>query len=107
MPSVELGKLTGINPARALAPSDRAQVETRAAAVTPRSPLTGPDTGISVELSAGPEAATPPVDADRIQEIRAALRDGSYPLVPTKIVDAMIAAQVSLSLPEQGSAGGR
>lgn len=102
MPSVELGKLTGITAARALAQSDRAQVETRAAATTLRNPLTGPDTGISVELSAGAEAATPPVDAERVKQIRDAVRDGTYPLVPSKIADAMIAAQVSLSLPEQG-----
>jgi negative regulator of flagellin synthesis FlgM len=102
MPSVELGKLTGITSARALAPSDRAQVEPRAAVATPRSVLTGPDSGISVELSAGPEAATPPVDAERVKQIRDAVRDGTYPLVPSKIADAMIAAQVSLSLPEQG-----
>jgi negative regulator of flagellin synthesis FlgM len=36
-----------------------------------------------------------------VQEIRNALRDGSYPLVPAKIADAMIAAQVSLSLPDR------
>ncbi|HSF12430.1 MAG TPA: flagellar biosynthesis anti-sigma factor FlgM [Erythrobacter sp.] len=98
MPSVELSKLPGVSPVRALATSDRTQVDARTLAA----PSRGPDAGISVELSAGPEASTPPVDAERVQEIRAALRDGSYPLVPTKIVDAMIAAQVSLSLPEQG-----
>lgn len=101
MPSVELSKLPGVSPVRALATSDRAQLDARATAA-PRGPLAGPDSGISVELRAGPEAATPPVDAERVQEIRAALRDGSYPLVPTKIVDAMIAAQVSLSLPDEG-----
>ena len=42
-----------------------------------------------------------PVDAERVQQIKAALKDGSYPLVPTRIADAMIAAQVSLSLPER------
>jgi len=66
MPSVELSKLPGINPVRALATGD-----------------------------------PPPVDAERVQEIRNALRDGSYPLVPAKIADAMIAAQVSLSLPDR------
>ena len=55
--------------------------------------------GVSVEIGETADAASPPVDAERVQQIRAALRDGSYPLVPTKIVDAMIAAQVSFSVP--------
>ncbi|MDZ4275748.1 MAG: flagellar biosynthesis anti-sigma factor FlgM [Erythrobacter sp.] len=98
MPSVELSKLPGINPVRALATSDHAQIEARAPAATPGK---APAAGISVEVSAAADAATPPVDAERVQEIRNALRDGSYPLVPAKIADAMIAAQVSLSLPDR------
>ena len=98
MPSVELSKLPGISAARALSASDRAQIEAR-----PRSSVSGAagvNAGISVEITGGSEAASPPVDAERVAQIRDALKDGSYPLVPTKIVDAMIAAQVSLSLPE-------
>lgn len=98
MPSVELSKLPGISAARALSASDRAQIEAR-----PRSPVSGAagvNAGISVEITGGSDAASPPVDAERVAQIRDALKDGSYPLVPTKIVDAMIAAQVSLSLPE-------
>ena len=100
MSSVELSKLAGIAAPRALGASDRAQIEAR-----PRTPAVAPATGtpggISVELSGAPETLGPPIDADRVQQIRAALRDGSYPLVPTKIVDAMIAAQVSLALPDK------
>lgn len=40
-------------------------------------------------LSAG---TVPPVDSDRVAEIRNAIQDGSYPLVPTKVSDAIIAA---------------
>jgi negative regulator of flagellin synthesis FlgM len=100
MPSVELSKLPGITPARALATSDRAAIESRAPAA-PCSPSADLDAGISVEVSAAPEVATPPVDAERVKQIRDAVRDGTYPLVPSKIADAMIAAQVSLSLPDQ------
>jgi len=98
MPSVELSKLPGINPVRALATGDHAQIEARAPAANLSK---APAAGISVEVSAAADAATPPVDAERVQEIRNALRDGSYPLVPAKIADAMIAAQVSLSLPDR------
>lgn len=96
MPSVELSKLQGIAAARAVATSERAQIETRAAA--PRSSA-APPPGVSVEIGDAASAASAPVDAERVREIRAALKDGTYPLVPAKIVDAMIAAQVSFALP--------
>ena len=100
MPSVELSKLPSVSAARALSASDRAQIEARSrTAATPAAPA-GAASGISVEVTSAAEAANPPVDAERVAQIRDALKDGSYPLVPTKIVDAMIAAQVSLSLPE-------
>lgn len=96
MPTVELSKLQGIAAARAVATSERAQIETRAAA--PRSSA-APAPGVSVEIGDAASAASAPVDAERVREIRAALKDGTYPLVPAKIVDAMIAAQVSFALP--------
>ncbi len=40
-------------------------------------------------LSAGREV---PVDHDRVAEIRKAIETNSYPLIPTEIADAMIAA---------------
>lgn len=100
MSSVELSKLAGISAARPVVAGDQTPAPARSAAPSPRTaPAAG---GVSLEVSASAaEAAAPPVDAERVQQIRAALRDGSYPLVPTKIVDAMIAAQVSLSLPER------
>lgn len=102
MPSVELNQLAGISPTRALSESDRGQTAARvpAAAARPAAPP-----GISIEVSA-PAAnaanAAPPIDAERVKQIRAAVQDGSYPLLPAKIADAIIAAQVSLSLPKQG-----
>ena len=96
MPTVELSKLQGIAAARAVATSERAQIETRAAA--PRSSA-APAPGVSVEIGDAASAASAPVDAERVREIRAALKDGSYPLLPAKIVDAMIAAQLSFALP--------
>ncbi|GAA0756896.1 negative regulator of flagellin synthesis FlgM [Erythromicrobium ramosum] len=99
MPSVELSKLPGVSAARALSTSDRAQIDARSRPAAAGS--TSSASGISVEVTSASEAASPPVDAERVARIRDALRDGSYPLVPAKIVDAMIAAQVSLSLPER------
>jgi negative regulator of flagellin synthesis FlgM len=96
MPSVELSKLQGIAATRALASSERAQIEARSGSAR-NTPPAAP--GVSVEIGDVASATSAPVDAERVQQIRAALRDGSYPLVPTKIVDAMIAAQVSFALP--------
>jgi negative regulator of flagellin synthesis FlgM len=56
--------------------------------------------GVSVELKASVAASQPPVDSGRVAEIRAALRDGSYPVLPVKIADAMIAARLALGLGE-------
>ena len=55
--------------------------------------------GIAVEVTA-PVQSGPPVDTDRVAEIRSALRDGTYPLVPAKIADAMIAAQLKFEIAE-------
>lgn len=101
MASIELSKLQSVGAPRAVTAGDRAQIEGRAGAPAPAAPAnTGAASGISLEVTGANAAATAPVDAERVSQIRDALRDGSYPLVPAKIVDAMIAAQVSLSLPE-------
>ncbi len=95
MPSVELSKLQGIAATRAVSTSERAQIESRAA--PPRGPG-APPAGVSVEVDASLDPASPPIDAERVAQIRAALKDGSYPLIPAKIVDAIIAAQISFSV---------
>lgn len=59
-----------------------------------------PEAGVAVETSGAIATGKPPVDAERVAEIRAALRDGSYPIVPAKIADAMIAAKMMLSTSE-------
>lgn len=98
MPSVELSKLPSVSAARAAPPGERAQIEARGHASASASDGTP---GISLEVSEPAAGSAPPVDAERVAQIRKALSEGSYPLVPTKIADAMIAAQVSLSVPER------
>jgi negative regulator of flagellin synthesis FlgM len=99
MSSIELSKLAGISAANPVATGERAPIEARAATPSPRTATIAG--GISLEVSAAADNAAPPVDAERVAQIREALRDGSYPLVPTQIVDAMIAAQVSFTLPSR------
>ena len=38
------------------------------------------------------------MNSERVSEIRRALRDGSYPIVPAEITDAIIAARLMLSV---------
>lgn len=47
----------------------------------------------SETLSSG---SIPPVDSDRVAQIRTAIKNGTYPLVPTQVADAMIAADYIL-----------
>lgn len=100
MPSIELSKLQGIGAPRALSESDRAALDARTQPRAVPSENAGEKPGVSLEVGASVGAAEPPVDADRVAEIRKALQDGSYPLVPTKIADAMIAARVGFGLAE-------
>ncbi len=98
MPSFELSKLQAVTGPRALSEADRSQIDARAAKNN-AAPVNAPtDGGISIEVGAGIETASPPINQDRVAEIRAALEDGSYPLVPTEIADAMIAAQLSFRI---------
>lgn len=42
-------------------------------------------------------AAKPPVDHERVEQIRKAIADGSFPILPAKIADRLIAAQYQWS----------
>ncbi len=104
MTSFELNKLQGVSAARPLGESDRAKPAATKPEGAPNAgarPATSEPSarpGVSVEVGAAIDASKPPVDSDRVAEIRAALRDGSYPIVPAKIVDAMIAARIGFGL---------
>ncbi|MDT0506869.1 flagellar biosynthesis anti-sigma factor FlgM [Novosphingobium sp. MMS21-SN21R] len=54
-------------------------------------------TATQVQRSAALDAgSTPPVDVERVKDIRQAIEKGNYPLVPARIADAMIAAGMLL-----------
>ncbi len=97
MPSIELSKLQAVTAPRALSDTDRAAQ--RPAGDTRDVPGgKAPAAGVALEVGTTLDASTPPVDNDRVQQIREALKDGSYPLVPTEIADAIIAAQLSFEI---------
>lgn len=65
----------------------RATSETPAVAAA--APATTPaKTGAT--LAAG-MAAAPPVDTDRVAQIKQAIKDGRYPIMPARIADSLIA----------------
>ena len=99
MPSFELNKLQGISATRALSESERSQFEARGASAARNSDAaaTGKP-GVALEVNAASTLSTPPVNKERIDQIRKALEDGSYPLVPAQIADAMIAARISFGV---------
>ena len=47
-------------------------------------------------LSAKTAGETAPVDIQRVAEIRKAIEDGRYPVLPVRVADAMIAAGLLL-----------
>lgn len=95
MSSFELSKLQATSAPRALSESDRSQLTKTAALPEPAATKAGQAPGIAVEVTAPAKAGEPPFDKERVEEIRKALRDDTYPLVPAKITDAIIAARVS------------
>lgn len=98
MPSFELSKLQGITPARGLSESDRTQLETGRTANARTADASSGKPGVALEVGAALDPSAPPVDADRVAQIRKALQEGTYPLVPTKVADAIIAARVGFAV---------
>lgn len=89
----DVSKLSSIGPLRGTS-RELSGEKPAARAERPSAPA---DKGVTVQTGAKVSAGEVPVDAERVQQIRQALRDGSYPLVPSKITDAIIAARHMLS----------
>ncbi|MEM7779372.1 MAG: flagellar biosynthesis anti-sigma factor FlgM [Pseudomonadota bacterium] len=100
MHSFELSKLQAVTAPRALSDTDRtaAKPASPSSPAADAAPTPAAKTGVSLEVSASVNTAAPPVDNDRVQQIKSALQDGSYPLVPAEIADAIIAAQVGFGI---------
>ncbi len=73
-------------------------VSARGVASVTRVMATPPVTAAPVSPDAAPVtttarslAAKPPVDAERVRQIKAAIADGSFPISPARIADRLIA----------------
>lgn len=100
MSSFEIQRLQRVAQAHSVAGGDATAVDGGAAkpAAARAGSAGAAAPGVSVEVRSEIDAARPPVDADRVAQIRAALKDGSYPIVPAKIADAMIAARLMMGI---------
>ena len=88
-------EIAPVSPVRAVRPGPFAASSGESGAPAPAA---SPPPALRIETSA--LAAAPPVDTERVAQIRSALAEGTYPLVPARIADAMIAAGLRLSLGE-------
>lgn len=59
-----------------------------------------PAAGATVMRSDALDPGAAPVDAERVQMIRRAVESGTYPVIPAKIADAIIAAGILLRTPK-------
>jgi len=87
-------ELSGVRPitgaeARATTATPTPQ-QPNAAAASPNEP--------ALVATTAPQAGAMPVDTERVIEIRKAIESGTYPVLPTKISDAMIAAGLLLQV---------
>jgi len=71
-------------------------VEAVAAAAQPKSATTQANqvAATGARTLAREMSAKPPVDHERVQQIKRAIAEGRFPIVPAKIADRLIAAQM-------------
>lgn len=62
------------------------------------SPAASPSSGVVTSDALDP--GSPPVDTARVDLIRKAVETGTYPIVPARVADAMIAAGILLRTPK-------
>ncbi|GGY92639.1 flagellar biosynthesis anti-sigma factor FlgM [Novosphingobium colocasiae] len=101
MPPIEVGPARAASAidarlARAAGGENGASVSTGAAATSFSAKGQGIAAGPAVETSAALDPGAAPIDTDRVEVIRKAVESGTYPVIPTRIADAMIAAGVLL-----------
>jgi negative regulator of flagellin synthesis FlgM len=98
MPSIELGPL-GPQAARAVRAVDAKTVSDKPVhgrAVANDTARSHAAANSAVVRSDALDAGSAPVDTDRVAQIRKAIEQGHYPILPTRVADAMIAAGLLL-----------
>lgn len=104
MPPIEVGPARAVSAVEARlarTAGGEAMSGTAGTAANRKASQTGTASGATVETSAALSPGAAPVDVERVDMIRKAVEKGTYPVVPAKIADAMIAAGVLLRSPKQ------
>ncbi|NBC37488.1 flagellar biosynthesis anti-sigma factor FlgM [Novosphingobium sp. FSY-8] len=93
-PGIGKGPQIEVGAARAISSTDTRAVstDTQETAKASSAPAQSQAMVTTTALSAGQA----PVDSERVATIRKAIESGNYPVIPTKISDAMIAAGMIL-----------
>lgn len=110
-PGLSSGATIEVTAALAASADTRLSSSADATVVTPQATTgtTGSQSDIAVKDSTSAQAVvtttatsagSSPVDSDRVAAIKKAIETGNYPIVPTKIGDAMIAASMLLRTPK-------
>ena len=94
MPPIEIG------PTRPVGAVQARTVGTETVQAGTARPQVAASAALQVQTSDAVKAGNAPVDAERVATIRKAIEQGSYPVIPTKIADAMIAAGMLLRSPQ-------
>lgn len=95
MPPIEVGSTSPLGAIQAR--FSRAGSTTGAATPSLSAPgLSAWSESPTVDASAALDPGAVPIDLDRVALIRKAVENGTYPVIPTQIADAMIAAGVLL-----------
>jgi negative regulator of flagellin synthesis FlgM len=102
MSPFEIGASRPVGPVQvSTAKNAKAAAGAAASAAVGGQPVADAGAAAQVERSAALDAGqAAPVDAERVKEIRHAIETGSYPVLPTRIADAMIAAGMLLRTAE-------
>lgn len=102
MPPIESGPI-GLPAARAVGAVDARSVRSAAGVKDHQTGPVASDTArahasanSAVMRSAALDPGPAPVDAERVTQIRKAIETGSYPVIPMRVADAMIAAGMLL-----------
>jgi len=84
-----------VNTVRAVSTAD-AGTTAQAAVSSEQAPVANSPVGATMVATTALNAGQAPVDTDRVATIKKAIQSGNYPIVPTKISDAIIAAGMML-----------
>jgi len=94
-PGIGSGPKLEVNAVRAVSTTDTGATA-QAAVSNEQAPAANSPVGATMVATTALNAGQAPVDTDRVATIKKAIESGNYPIVPTKISDAIIAAGLML-----------